>query len=209
MTQTSPIVGQLSFAEQIKLAAEIASIVEQAPLFRPTMPRWGTPFSVQMSNCGFLGWVADKSGYRYQPGHPVTGQPWPDMPDMLWRLWEKFADYPALPEACLINFYDQKAKMGLHQDKDEQDFDAPVLSISLGDDARFRLGGLKRTDKAESFTLKSGDVMLLSQATRLAFHGIDKIFPGTSDLLMPHRACFPLSGRINLTLRRVAKLPTV
>lgn len=199
------ICHRLTMSEQTGLLDQISRILARAPLFRPTLPRWGTPFSVLMSNCGPLGWVSDKSGYRYQPHHPVAGEPWPKMPQTLLDLWAEHAGYPHPPQACLVNYYSPTAKMGLHQDKDEEDFDAPVLSISLGDDARFRLGGAQKGGKTQSTLLKSGDVMLLAGENRLAFHGVDKIFPGTSDLLTRHRELFPHGGRLNLTLRRVTK----
>jgi DNA oxidative demethylase len=184
---------------QAALRDEIREIVRQAPLFTPTMPRTGKPFSVRMSNCGVLGWVSDKErGYRYQPTHPDTGLPWPQMPKVLLELWRDLAGYAAPPEACLINFYSDGTKMGSHQDRDEQDFDAPVLSVSLGDEATFHVGGLKRTDPKVRVKLQSGDVLLLEGESRLAFHGIDKVFPGTSLLLKD-------GGRINLTLRRVTR----
>ena len=186
----------LALDEQRTLLEEIRAIVAEAPLFTPTMPRWGTPLSVRMSNCGPLGWLSDKSGYRYEPIHPVTGKAWPAMPDSLLRMWDDVTGYPLPPEACLINYYNPKAKMGLHVDNDEEDFDAPILSVSLGDDARFRLGGKDRKDPTKSFMLQSGDVMLLEGEDRLAYHGVDKIYPGTSALLKE-------PGRINLTLRRV------
>jgi len=153
--------------------------------------------SVRMTNCGALGWVTDKErGYRYQPTHPVTGRPWPAIPGMLLDIWNDTAGTDIMPEACLINHYDASAKMGLHQDRDEQEFAAPVLSISLGDDCLFRVGGLKRTDPTTSFRLQSGDVVVIGGEGRLAFHGVDRIYPGTSMLLKKE-------GRINLTLRRV------
>ena len=183
-------------AGQAALVEEIRDLIKKAPLFTPVMPRWGRPFSVRMSNCGPLGWVADKSGYRYQPTHPVTGEVWPPMPQRLLDLWNEVTDYPAPPEACLINYYSPDAKMGLHVDSDEEDFDAPILSVSLGDDARFRLGGKERKDPTKSFMLTSGDVLILSGEDRLAYHGIDRIYPGSSTLLKE-------PGRINLTLRRV------
>ena len=165
------------------------------------MPRTGTPFSVEMSNCGALGWVSDMAGgYRYQATHPVTGKPWPPMPEVLLALWRNVARCPVPPEACLINLYHAKAKMGAHQDRDEADFSAPVVSVSLGDDAVFHVGGLKRTDPKVRVTLRSGDVLVLEGASRLAFHGIDRVLPGTSLLL-------PQKGRINLTLRRVTAVP--
>ena len=188
----------LDEAQQKALLAEVRAIVAKAPLFTPTMPRWGRPFSVRMTNCGPLGWVSDKSGYRYEKTHPVTGEPWPPIPQSLIDLWGEVTGYPAPPEACLINHYGPEAKMGLHQDRDEEDFDAPILSVSLGDEARFRLGGQDRKGPTKSFLLASGDLFLLDGEDRLAFHGIDKIYPGTSLLLRE-------PGRINLTLRRVSK----
>ena len=188
--------GYLALEAQRTLLEEIRAIVAKAPLYTPTMPRWGTPLSVRMSNCGPLGWMSDKSGYRYQSHHPMTGEPWPPIPNYLLDLWDETTDYAHPPEACLINYYSPKAKMGLHVDNDEADLDAPILSISLGDDARFRLGGKARKDQSTSFLLHSGDVMVLAGEDRMAFHGVDKIYPGTSTLLKE-------PGRINLTLRRV------
>ena len=188
--------GRLTRDDQEALVAELRTIIAEAPLFTPVMPRTGKPFSVRMSNCGPLGWVSDVRGYRYQPLHPVTGRPWPAMPSVLTALWAELAPDAPPPEACLINFYAADARMGLHQDRDEATFDAPVLSISLGDTALFRIGGLERSDPTLSMKLSSGDVALLGGASRLAFHGIDRLYPGTSTLLKG-------SGRINLTLRRV------
>jgi len=185
-------------AQQLLLAS-VRAVIAQAPLFTPKMPRSGHPMSVRMTNCGPLGWVTDKEGgYRYQPTHPVTGKPWPPMPQMLLDLWSEVARYPALPEACLVNYYLGNAKMGMHQDKDEEDFDAPVLSVSLGDTGLFRVGGRSRKDPTRTIELKSGDVFLLEGEDRLAYHGIDRILTGTSDLLVE-------GGRFNLTLRRVTK----
>jgi alkylated DNA repair protein (DNA oxidative demethylase) len=190
---------KLDLAAQRVLLAELRRVIAQAPLFTPTMPRSGTPMSVRITNCGSLGWVTDKErGYRYQAMHPVTGKPWPAMPRMLLGLWEEVAAYPHAPEACLVNYYAGAAKMGLHQDRDEEDFDAPVLSVSLGDTGVFRVGGRSRKDPTQKFELNSGDVFVLGGADRLAYHGIDRILPGTSDLLSE-------GGRFNLTLRRVTK----
>ncbi len=190
--------GHLDLSAQADLAEQLRAIVAEAPLFRPVMPKTGKPFSVRMSNCGPLGWVSDIRGYRYQPLHPVTGKPWPPLPDVLKELWHTLAPDAPEPEACLINFYDETARMGLHQDRDEETFEAPVLSVSLGDSALFRIGGLTRKDPTRSFRLSSGDVLLLEGPSRLAFHGIDRLYPGTSTLLKN-------GGRINLTLRRVTK----
>jgi DNA oxidative demethylase len=191
--------GKLRETEQVRLLGALRAVMAGAPLFTPTMPRSGRPMSVRMTNCGPLGWVTDKErGYRYQPTHPVTGRPWPAMPQALLDLWADVARYPAPPEACLVNYYAGNAKMGLHQDKDEEDFGAPVLSVSLGDAAIFHIGGLTRKDPTRAFELKSGDVVVLGGEDRLAYHGIDRILPGTSSLL-------PEGGRLNLTLRRVTK----
>lgn len=190
--------GYLGQAEQAALVAELREAARQAPFYVPRMPKTGKPFSVKMTNCGTLGWVSDERGYRYQPLHPETGAPWPPIPARLLRAWEELAGYPHPPEACLVNFYEPSAKMGLHQDRDEQDFDAPVLSLSLGDTAIFRIGGTSRGGKTVSLKLASGDALAFGGEARLAFHGIDRILAGSSSLL-------PQPGRINLTLRRVTK----
>ncbi len=183
--------------EQAALLATIRAIVKKAPLFVPRMPKTGKPMSVRMSNCGRLGWVTDKEGgYRYQKTHPTTGKPWPKIPEKLLTAWQQLADYSAPPEACLINYYSADAKMGMHQDRDENNFDAPIVSVSLGDDCLFRIGSDKKSGPTNSFRLESGDVILLEGPARMAFHGVDRIYPGTSTLLKS-------DGRINLTLRRV------
>ena len=182
---------------QEALVEEIRAVVAAAPLFVPQMPKTGKPMSVRMTNCGSLGWVTDREGgYRYQQTHPVTERPWPSIPPTLLRIWEEVAGYPKPPQACLVNFYGGEAKMGLHQDRDERDFDAPVVSVSLGDQCLFRLGGTSRSAPTRSFRLSSGDVVVLGGESRLSFHGVDRIYPGTSTLLRS-------GGRINLTLRRV------
>jgi alkylated DNA repair protein (DNA oxidative demethylase) len=190
--------GYLDAGEQAALVAELRELARQAPFFTPRMPKTGKPFSVRMTNCGVLGWVSDEGGYRYQPNHPETGSPWPAMPSRLLQAWEELAGYPLPPQACLINFYEPTAKMGLHQDRDEEDFAAPVLSLSLGDTAVFRIGGTVRGGKTVSLKLASGDALAFGGAARLAYHGIDRILAGSSSLL-------PQAGRINLTLRRVTK----
>ncbi|MGD0531177.1 MAG: alpha-ketoglutarate-dependent dioxygenase AlkB [Methyloceanibacter sp.] len=191
--------GRLDRAGQMDLLRSLRSIIAEAPLFTPIMPRTGKPFSVRMTNCGPLGWVSDKQGgYRYQATHPETRKPWPAMPPTLLQLWREVARYPASPEACLVNYYATGAKMSLHRDEDEQDFSAPVLSVSLGDTAIFRVGELSRRGPTRKFELNSGDVVVLGGEDRLAYHGIDRILPASSDLL-------PEGGRFNLTLRRVTK----
>jgi alkylated DNA repair protein (DNA oxidative demethylase) len=190
--------GFLDRAAQEALRDEILTVLAEAPLYRPRMPRSGKPLSVLMSNCGPLGWFSDEGGYRYQPTHPETGRPWPAMPAQLLAAWSALAPEAPPPEACLINSYDPTARMGLHQDRDEEELSAPVVSLSLGDAALFRVGGSTRGAPTRSFRLQSGDAMTLRGPARLAFHGVDRIFAGSSTLLED-------GGRINLTLRRVTR----
>jgi alkylated DNA repair protein (DNA oxidative demethylase) len=190
--------GYLDPGLQADLLGQLRLVLASAPLYAPTMPRSGKPFSVRMTNCGLLGWVSDQSGgYRYQANHPVTGQPWPPMPAMLLQVWRDVSGYPAAPEACLVNYYAGHAKMGSHRDEDEENTKAPVVSVSLGDDATFHIGGLQRHGRKHRVILRSGDVVVLGGAARMAFHGVDRIIPRTSTLLAE-------GGRMNLTLRRVS-----
>ena len=175
--------GYLDRDGQAALLGALAQIFAVAPLFTQRMPKSGRPMSVRMSNCGPLGWISDETGYRYGPTHPLTGRPWPSMPDALIAMWDDLGGYPCRPQACLINFYGATAKMGLHRDRDEEDFTAPVVSLSLGDSCLFRIGGVKRGDPTRSFRLSSGDALVLAGSERLAFHGVDRIYPGTSTLL--------------------------
>jgi alkylated DNA repair protein (DNA oxidative demethylase) len=191
--------GHLAEQQQKALLASVRAVLAEAPLYTPTMPRTGRPMSVRMSSCGPLGWVTDKErGYRYQATHPATGRPWPAMPQMLLSLWQALACYPQPPEACLVNWYGPGARLGLHRDEDEQDRAAPVLSISLGADAIFAVGGLSRSDPRERIMLSSGDVVVLGGRSRMAYHGIERILGGDNGLLGE-------GERINLTLRRVGK----
>ena len=188
--------GRLSPQAQSELLAQVLARVEQAPLVHQVTPG-GKPMSVAMTSLGSLGWTTDAAGYRYEPRHPVTGQAWPDIPQVLLDLWAELADPDVPPDACLINFYNAEAKMGLHQDRDEADLKFPVLSVSLGDTAVFRIGGVKRSDPTRSIKLASGDVCLLAGEARLFHHGVDRILAGSSRLI-------PGGGRINLTLRRAS-----
>lgn len=190
--------GHLSLEDQQKLVETLRAAVAEAPLITPFMPRTGRPFTVRMTNLGALGWVSDRAGYRYQAHHPETGKPWPPIPEMVLDVWRQVSGYLHEPEACLVNFYHGGAKMGLHRDEDEEDFSAPVVSISLGDTAVFRMGGPERGGRTETLKLSSGDVLVMGGQSRLCYHGIDRVLTGTSTLLKD-------GGRINLTLRRITK----
>ena len=179
---------------QRAMAGAIAEVMAAAPLYQPVTPG-GRAMSVQMTAAGRLGWVTDRLGYRYAERHPA-GMIWPAIPEVVLEVWRQSTGLSRLPDCCLVNFYGPGARMGLHQDRDEGDFSYPVVSISLGDAALFRMGGTQRSDPTQSVWLHSGDVVVMGGAARLAYHGIDRIRQGSSTLLPP-------GGRINLTLRVV------
>lgn len=188
--------GFLGPQAQAALLSELREVVAAAPLFSPETRR-GKPMSVAMTSAGRFGWYSDRGrGYRYEPRHP-SGVPWPAIPQGARAVWDQVAPDARAPEACLVNFYRDGARMGLHQDRDEADFSQPVVSISLGDAGLFRIGGTERGSSTQSLWLESGDVLVLAGAARLAYHGIDRIRFGSSTLLRE-------GGRINLTLRVVS-----
>ena len=186
--------GHLDAAEQADLVADIRGVVAAAPLFSPDTP-YGKPMSVRMTSAGSVGWYADRSGYRYAPQHP-GGTDWPAIPDKVLKLWADLTGLARAPDCCLINFYGEGARMGMHQDRDEADISWPVLSVSLGDAGLFRIGNTTRGGKTESVWLESGDMVVMGGAARLTYHGVDRIRFGSSSLL-------PKGGRINLTCRVV------
>lgn len=186
----------LGVAAQRRLLETLRDVVRAAPFVSPVTPR-GKPMSVRMTAAGTYGWITDKDGYRYATRHP-QGMPWPAIPDDVLATWEDLTGLARRPECCLINYYGEGARMGLHQDKDEGSFDWPVVSISLGDEGLFRMGGVSRRDRTQSIWLQSGDVVVMGGAARLAHHGVDRIRFGSSTLL-------PKGGRINLTLRVVTQ----
>lgn len=188
--------GRLDAAAQARLRDEVLARAARAPFVTQVTPG-GRPMSVRTTSFGALGWTTDRRGYRYEPHHPQTGEAWPDIPEVLLDLWAELADPATPPDACLVNFYGPEARMSLHQDRDEADFRFPVLSVSLGDTAVFRLGGARRGDPTRTLKLASGDVCLLAGEARLFHHGVDRILAGSSSLI-------PGGGRINLTLRRAA-----
>ena len=190
--------GLVGAADQPALVEALRGVIRQAPLFAPVTAR-GRAMSVRMTSAGRLGWVSDRGGYRYQPRHP-SGADWPEIPAPVLGLWRDLFPDARMPDCCLVNFYGEGARMGLHQDRDEGDFRWPVLSLSLGDDGLFRIGGTVRGGRTQSLWLHSGDVVALSGASRLAFHGVDRIRFRSSALL-------PKGGRINVTLRVVSLPP--
>ncbi len=184
----------LSPRDQATLIECLRPVLKAAPLFSPVVPGGGQ-MSVRMTSAGKYGWYSDRSGYRYAEQHP-SGTPWPPIPDPILKIWTDLTGLDRRPDCCLINYYGETAKMGLHQDKDEADFSFPVLSISLGDEALYRMGNLTRKGKTESVWLGSGDVVVMGGEARLAYHGIDRVRFKSSRLL-------PKGGRLNLTLRVV------
>lgn len=184
----------LDKAAQRALVEDLREVVRAAPLFSPVTPG-GKKMSVQMTSAGNYGWYSDKNGYRYAAQHPI-GNDWPPIPQPVLRIWADLVSAARSPDCCLVNHYRDTARMGMHQDRDEADFSWPVLSISLGDEALFRMGNLTRGGKTESIWLHSGDVVVMGGEARLRYHGVDRIKPGTSQLLLK-------GGRINLTCRVV------
>jgi alkylated DNA repair protein (DNA oxidative demethylase) len=185
--------GFLDRAAQEILVARLREVLRKAPLFTPTTRRG--PMSVRMSAAGRFGWISDSRGYRYHEQHP-EGMQWPAIPDEVLAIWNSLSGCARTPECCLINWYGEGAKMGMHRDADETDYSCPVVSVSLGDEGLFRMGNPERGGPTESIRLQSGDVVVMGGGARRAHHGVDRIMFGSSTLL-------PKGGRINLTLRVV------
>lgn len=186
--------GWLDPEAQAAMVTDLRKVAAAAPLFQPET-RWGRKMSVRMTSAGRFGWVSDRRGYRYEPRHP-SGMAWPPIPASVLAVWDRVTGLDRRPDCCLVNYYGEDAKMGMHQDRDEADFRWPVLSISLGDSARFRIGNLERGGSTESLWLESGDVLVMGGAARLVYHGIDRVRAGSLRLLED-------GGRLNLTLRVV------
>jgi len=186
--------------EEGLLLEAVRQVAAAAP-FRHMITPGGFRMSVAMTNCGAVGWVTDRAGYRYDPVDPESGRPWPPLPDVFLRLATDAAGeggFPGFcPDACLVNRYDPGAKLSLHQDRDEQDFNQPIVSVSLGLPAVFLFGGMKRSDKQARIPLRHGDVVVWGGPDRLRFHGIMPLAEGEHPLLGPHR--------INLTLRKAGR----
>lgn len=197
--------NHLARDEQLTILDAVASILAEAPPFRLQMPTGPTMIN-SLTNCGALGWLSDRRGYRYEPNHPVTGKPWPPIPAPVLDSARELVARSGLgdfdPDACLVNLYAADGRLSLHRDYDEADFKWPIVSFSFGNDADFLLGGLKRSDPVTRLTLRSGDVLVLGGQSRLRYHGVRRIRPGTSAIA---HAAIPESGRINLTLRRARK----
>lgn len=186
--------GHVDRPAQETLVSDLRDVIRAAPLFSPQTP-YGKPMSVRMTSAGRFGWVSDRKGYRYDRQHP-TGVDWPPIPDSVLAIWDAVTGLDRRPDCCLVNFYGEGARMGLHQDRDEADFSWPVVSVSLGDEGLFRIGNRTRGGKTESLWVQSGDVIVMGGPARLTYHGLDRIRFRSSSLL-------PDGGRINLTLRVV------
>jgi len=184
--------GYLDRDAQDSLLDDLRALASAAPFQRYETPG-GRKLSVRMTAAGDRGWMTDRTGYRYSPERPGGGA-WPDIPVSVLAVWDAVSGVSRPPDSCLVNYYGEGARMGLHQDRDEADLSWPVVSISLGDDALFRVGGVDKPSPSKSCWLKSGDVAVIAGDARLAYHGIDRIRFRSSDLL-------PDGGRINLTLR--------
>lgn len=182
----------LDSEQQTKMMEDLRRVTKAAPMFSPRTPS-GHHMSVRMTSAGQLGWVADRRGYRYEERHP-SGINWPPIPASALQVWHQVSNCLQEPDSCLINLYLEGAKMGMHCDKDEADFHYPVVSISLGDAALFRIGNFHRGGPTESIWLRSGDVVVMGGKARLRYHGIDKIRFGNSPMLRS-------GGRLNVTLR--------
>ncbi|MFT5869330.1 MAG: alkylated DNA repair protein (DNA oxidative demethylase) [Paracoccaceae bacterium] len=186
--------------QQRALADDVRAKIVATPFFEPMTPS-GKPMSVRMTSLGEVGWLTDRTGYRYSDRHP-NGASWPPIPESVLNIWSAVSGSDRPPDSCLLNFYAKEARMGLHQDKDEANFDHPVVSISLGDEGLFRVGNLARGGSTESLWLGSGDVVVMGGAARLIHHGLDRIRFGSSQM-------FPKGGRLNLTLRVAGDLSPV
>jgi alkylated DNA repair protein (DNA oxidative demethylase) len=191
------VLRRYAVPEEAALIAAVEDVIAAAPLRHMITPG-GFRMSVAMTNCGALGWVSEEAGYRYDTADPETGIPWPQLPDCLLRVAQgaaQRAGFPGfLPDACLVNRYEPGARMSLHQDKNERDYDAPIVSVSLGLPATFLFGGAKRADRARRVALAHGDVAVWGGPARLNFHGVAPLKDGRH----------PLTGacRYNLTLRK-------
>jgi alkylated DNA repair protein (DNA oxidative demethylase) len=185
--------GYLDRAQQEILVSELRQVVKQSPLYTPTLG--GNPFNLKMTNCGELGWIVENDEYKYIDKHPVTGKPWLPIPNSLIQLSRELLGDRLKPQSCLINLYSEHSKLGLHVDKTEK-VSKPILSISLGDDAVFLMGRIKKSQKVEKLLLQSGDIVILADEARSSYHGIEKINFRSSDLLKN-------GGRLNLTIRQV------
>ncbi|MGR3514651.1 MAG: alpha-ketoglutarate-dependent dioxygenase AlkB [Paracoccaceae bacterium] len=184
--------SQLDRAAQVALVAELRDVAKVAPFRNDTTPG-GQKMTVRMSGAGDVSWTSSRAGYVYAETQS-DGRAWPRIPVALVDLWHTLTALDQAPDSCLVNFYGEGARMGLHQDRDECDTSWPVVSVSLGDEAQFRVGGPKRSDPTKSIWLSSGDIVVLKGPSRLAYHGIDRIKFGSSALL-------ERGGRLNVTLR--------
>ena len=194
--------NELNEEIQNSLALEVSRIIKKSPLFTPTMPIWGTPFKTKITNAGDWGWKSDKSGYGYIKKNPRNGKEWPEIPEIFIKVWSKFSGSKKLPNCSLINVYENyEARLGLHQDKDENDYSIPVVSISLGYKAIFHYGKEKKNLK--EIILTSGSVIVMGGYSRLFYHSIPKILKDNSNIFRSFpKSNIPKESRVNITMRR-------
>lgn len=194
------VIRKLTIDEQHQILRECQAVIENAPLFRAIMPT-GADFRYLCTSAGDYGWLSDRKGYRYVSKHPITRVPFPPIPRLIQQIAFEAAQtcgLPLRPESALINWYDEDSQLGLHQDRTEST-DAPVVSISIGDDCVFIIGGPQRSDPKRKIILKSGDVLVMGAEHRFVFHGVERIVPGTA----PIELGFEQAGRFNITVRQV------
>ena len=192
----------LSQAQQEQLLQTVIDAIQPTPFYQAKSPYSGKSIGPKMTNMGELGWYSDEKGYRYQEHHPETNLPWSAMPQVLLDIWADVSDYDKPPQCCLVNYYDQPdSKLGLHKDHDEETFEPPIVSVSLGDSCLFRMGLTDKKTPTRSFTVDSGAIMVMGKQARTAYHGVDRILYGETTLLNNKKPFH--QGRLNLTLRRV------
>ncbi len=196
------LVDILSYYIQKKIVGEISEIISKAPLFKPLTPIWNKPLKISITNAGKWGWLSDKQGYKYVKHHPITKKKWPPIPKTFLKIWNKYGSTLTPPNCSLINVYkNEKASLGIHQDKDENNFSFPVVLISIGNKAIFNYGSSRKNLK--KMLLSSGSVIVLKNESRLYYHSVSKVYKNNKNIFLNSKnVSLPKEGRISVTLRR-------